>query len=303
MLNDIFSLLISTIKLRPYVFIFLGLYLIIATSQIGLKRTFLFTIIAYTIAFLSEYSSTRTGFPYGYYSYIETTRGKELWIANVPFMDSLSYTFLSYISYSTAILIGSPIIKNKTLDIQLADTYKIRHSFSVLTISALLIVLLDIVIDPVALRGSRWFLGQIYTYPEYGLYFGVPLSNFFGWIVVGFAIILVFQMIDRLLIRSGNYRDIGMIYAPFKGILGPILYLIVLCFNLIITFAIREYILGLYDLFILSVITAILVWKITTKKNRATKKDIAAHLNDFPKSFSGFAQTEINRRLTQTNAD
>ncbi len=284
MQDDVFSLLISTIKLRPYVFIFFGFYFIIATFQIGLKRTFLFTIIAYTIAFLSEYSSTRTGFPYGYYSYIETTRGKELWIANVPFMDSLSYSFLSYVSYSTAIFIGSPIIKKKTIDIQLADTYKIRHSLSVLIISALLIVLLDIVIDPVALRGSRWFLGQIYMYPEYGLYFGVPLSNFLGWLLVGFTIILLFQVIDRLLIRSGNYRDVGMMSVPFKNIFAPILYLIVMCFNLIVTFAIREYILGLYGLFILSVIAALLVWKVTEKKNRATKEDIAAHLNDFSNS-------------------
>ena len=29
--------------------------------------------------------------------------------------------------------------------------------------------------------GDRWFLGRMYYYPEGGIYFGVPLSNFVGW--------------------------------------------------------------------------------------------------------------------------
>ena len=31
----------------------------------------------------------------------------------------------------------------------------------------------------------RWFLGRIFYYPEGGVYFGVPLSNFAGWMIVG----------------------------------------------------------------------------------------------------------------------
>jgi putative membrane protein len=34
-------------------------------------------------------------------------------------------------------------------------------------------------------RGDRWFLGRIFYYPNGGMYFGVPLSNFAGWLVVG----------------------------------------------------------------------------------------------------------------------
>jgi putative membrane protein len=46
-------------------------------------------------------------------------------------------------------------------------------------------MLLDVVIDPLAVRGDRWFLGRIFFYPDGGIYFGVPLSNFAGWVVVG----------------------------------------------------------------------------------------------------------------------
>ena len=88
------TLLWGTVLLRPYVFLFLAVYLIIAILNMGVIRSVVFTVLAYTIAFSSEYSSTRNGFPYGFYSYIETTRNQELWISNVPFMDSLSYSFL-----------------------------------------------------------------------------------------------------------------------------------------------------------------------------------------------------------------
>ena len=102
------SLLLGTIVLRPYVFVFLAVYLTIAILNMGLVRSIVFTVLAYTIAFLSEYSSTRIGFPYGFYEYIETTRGQELWISNVPFMDSLSYSFLAYVAYTMALFLWSP---------------------------------------------------------------------------------------------------------------------------------------------------------------------------------------------------
>ena len=71
---ELLTLLWGTVLLRPYVFVFLAIYLTIAIFHFGVARAVIFTVIAYTVAFLSEYSSTRTGFPYGTYHYIETTR-------------------------------------------------------------------------------------------------------------------------------------------------------------------------------------------------------------------------------------
>ena len=106
---EFFQLLWETVLLRPYVFIFLAAYLTVAILNMGTARALIFTVLAYSIAFLSEYSSTRNGFPYGFYSYIETTRDQELWVTNVPFMDSLSYSFLAYVSYTMSLLFWSPL--------------------------------------------------------------------------------------------------------------------------------------------------------------------------------------------------
>lgn len=108
---ETFGLLMSTILFRPYVFVLLGLYFVAGGLQLGLKRITVFTILAYVIAFISEYSSTRIGIPYGYYYYTGATRGKELFISNVPFIDSLSYSFLGYFSYSLALLMVSTVTR------------------------------------------------------------------------------------------------------------------------------------------------------------------------------------------------
>ena len=46
------SLLLGTIVLRPYVFVFLTFYLTVAIINMGLMRSIIFTLLAYTIAFI-----------------------------------------------------------------------------------------------------------------------------------------------------------------------------------------------------------------------------------------------------------
>lgn len=255
---DYFYLLFSTIIFRPYVFIFLAFYLFTAILQIGLARTVIFTILAYLIAFLSEYSSTRNGFPYGFYSYIQVTGDKELWISNVPFMDSLSYTFLSYCSFSLAIFFNQGVVWKKN-NIQIINFEKGMQQKIVLYSSIILFVLLDVIIDPVALRGSKWFLGQIYHYHEHGFYFGVPLSNFGGWMIVGFCIIYFFQLINKRFFLNSIYQKIDF---PYKDIFGPVLYFSVMIFNVFVAFFIEEYLLGVCGMLIVGILMAMFTKKI-----------------------------------------
>ncbi|MGH9509782.1 MAG: carotenoid biosynthesis protein, partial [Terriglobales bacterium] len=74
--------------LRPYVFLFLAVFLFAAQRLIGWRRTGLFFLITWLTAFACEFSSTRTGIPFGWYHYTGSTVGQELYISNVPFMDS-----------------------------------------------------------------------------------------------------------------------------------------------------------------------------------------------------------------------
>jgi putative membrane protein len=229
-MTDVPRLLLGSVLLRPYVFGFLVVHVLGASALLGWRRTTAYTLLTWAVAFLAECSSIRTGIPFGWYYYVPDTAGHELWIAGVPFFDSLSFPFLLAASYAVAwlLLAGPPAAKAAR-----------PATFPHLALTALLFVLADVVIDPVALRGDRWFLGRIYGYPEPGLYFGVPLANFVGWGVVGLVATALYQAWER--------RQRGLPAAQLRGRawLCPGLYFLVLAFNLAITFAIGEWMLGL----------------------------------------------------------
>jgi putative membrane protein len=278
----LWTLLLGTLSLRPYVFVFLIVYLISNTLVFGLVQTLLFTIGGYVLVFLAEFCSTRTGFPFGFYYYIDATRQQELWLSNVPLMDSLSFTFLAHASYMTALFLCAPLWRRRS-DVQIVDTKAIRRSPSVLVLAVTLFVLLDIIIDPVALRGSRWFLGQIYGYYEEGVYFGVPLANFLGWAIVGLGLITLHRILDGVY-RARPRRAWGTAWVPYRGLLGPLLYIGVFGFNVAVTFMIGEHTLGVVGLFLLGPLV-ILAWtQIRRPSNQATLDDLAVHCEDFPTS-------------------
>ncbi len=247
-MSNFFRLLTGTVILRPYVFIFLACYLTLATLQLGLGRSLAFMVLGYLVAWLMELSSIHTGFPFGLYIYIPATADRELWVLGVPFMDSLSYVFLAYASFTMALLaLGRGTWQGGRF--YLEDEKNLWNSWRITILGATLMMTLDVVIDPVALRGYRWFLGQIYGYPEPGVYFGVPLSNFAGWFLVAFLMIRLLQELATGP-PAASWWDWGRRPVPFQAFLGPGLYLGVLGFNLFMTFWIGEYTLGWAGVFI-----------------------------------------------------
>jgi putative membrane protein len=239
-LMDVPRLLLGSLVLRPYVFGFFLLHLLGASAFLGWRRTAVFTLVTWGVALVAEHSSIRTGIPFGWYYYIPRTADRELWIAGVPFFDSLSFSFLLVASYGLAWFLqaGRPKCNFGFW----SRPGRVRH----LVLTSLLFVLIDIVIDPVALRGDRWFLGQMYGYPEPGLYFGVPLANFLGWGVVGATATALYHWMERRLFETplGWERRLP-VTAPrrFAGraLLCPGLYFIVLAFNLAVTAALGEW--------------------------------------------------------------
>jgi uncharacterized membrane protein len=257
------TLLWGTVLLRPYVFIFLAVYLIIAILNMGVLRSLLFTILAYIIAFICEYSSTRNGFPFGFYTYIDTTRNQELWVSNVPFMDSLSFSFLIYVSYTLSLFLWAPLIK-KGWDIQLGGINHIKHSFKVIAAASILCMLMDVIIDPIAFLGDRWFLGKIYFYIEPGEYFHIPLTNFAGWVFLTAVTLTCFAALNSWIDRKIPPRTKQI---PGQALLGPGLYFGVLAFNLGVTFYIDEFQLGVSGTLIsLGIFSLVFfkVWKLKT---------------------------------------
>jgi putative membrane protein len=209
------DLLVGTLLLRPYVFGFLVAFLAAGALDLGGGRTLRFTAVVWPIAWLAEFSSTRWGVPFGLYRYTGETRGQEIFIADVPFMDSLSFTFLAY----AALCLARAALRGRR-----------ASRVTIAVVAGLLMMLLDVAIDPLAVRGDRWFLGRIFYYVEPGVYFGVPLSNFAGWWLVGTVAVWA----------SGEPRPVTGRPRVWPGVA---LYYAVLGFNLAVTAWVGEWLL------------------------------------------------------------
>jgi uncharacterized membrane protein len=236
------DLLVGTIALRPYVFAFLIGFVVAGVVDLGWRRTLGFTASVWPVAMLAELSSTRTGFPFGFYEYTGLTREQELFIADVPFIDSLSFVFLAYASFCLA-------------RIALAGRGAPRWAMALT--AGVLMMALDIVIDPLAVRGDRWFLGPLFAYATAGPYFGVPFSNFAGWVLVGATGVGLF------LARARD--DSGRRVWP-----GIALYYVVLGFNLTMTVQIGELLLAVIGATI-HLVVAVSVWSIHRKPGLAVR--------------------------------
>ena len=248
-------LLANTVILRPYVFVFLAVSLYVARQLLGWRRTFRLFGLTWATAFICEFTSTRIGIPFGDYFYTGSTKGQELYILNIPFMDSLSFSFLLFASYCVALVFVLPHAKMAKQRGWLFDA-KLRTSWPVVGLTVVLFTLSDVIIDPVALQGERWFLGKIYEYPHEAIYFGIPLANFAGWAVVGFVSFFFYRWLER-----GTYAadSVPRKVVSRELLLGIALYYGVLALNLGMTFWIGEIFMGMVGCFIVVPLTAALL--------------------------------------------
>ena len=273
-------LLLSTIALRPYVFVFLLSFLFIAIVNFGLSTTLLFTTLTYAVGLSCEYSSVHNGFPFGLYHYVEATQGKEVWIFGVPLFDTISYTFLAFASYTLALLLCSPLYRRGG-DLRVLDTWAIRRSPRVWLMAAFFMVMVDMVVDPLSVLGERWFLGRIFWYEPPGPYFGVPLSNFLGWYVVAAISVAIFQALDFRLNRRG--KPWGVLPAlPWRGLLGPMLYAGIVTFGVTMLFIIHAAGIAWTGIFIFTPLAVMVLNTITRSESYGDVDAISRHLADFP---------------------
>ena len=236
LMETFLSQVLGTMTLRPYFAAFFFAYFVACSLRLGYKQALLFAAAGYVIAWTAEYSSIHNGIPFGRYYYICQTKDKELWVLGIPFMDSMSFVFLSYASYSVALLRTRPC---RAGGAGLPRGRRIGQFLKAPLLGALFCMYLDVLIDPLALRGDKWFLGQIYGYPGKGAYFGIPISNFIGWFVVGFVLICALRLID-LFVGARKAKDLPDAASAWRRLPGPALYLGIIVFNLSVALLIRE---------------------------------------------------------------
>lgn len=126
--------------------------------EIGWKIGCLVLVLLGVFALLIESFAILTGFPYGHFVYGDMIGEK---IANlVPWTVPFAWT---------PIVIGAVALSHRLVQ---------KLSLRIL-VGVIFVVLSDVVLDPGAVALKYWI------WEEQGIYYGVPLSNFFGWLVSG----------------------------------------------------------------------------------------------------------------------
>jgi uncharacterized membrane protein len=204
---------IAMLTERPYVVAFLAAFLGIAWAERGGRRALFWLASGAVLGWLAEFSSVRTGLPFGFYCYHPASFPDEAWLGGIPVFASLSFAFLTYFGYSAACTFLSPL-ERRGGDLRRAADPRIDGSLRALLLAAAITTWADTVTDPVAHLGRYWFLGDLYAYRSSGFHFGVPLSNYAGWFVTSACIVAVNQRFDAWLRRREGRPPRGL---PLPG--------------------------------------------------------------------------------------
>ena len=142
----------------------------------GWRGILTFVAINLVVGNICENLGVRTGFPFGHYYFTDLMGPKFLL---VPIMLGLAYVGMAYLSWTLAgvILAGAQIslVRWRVVTLPL--------------VAACILVAWDLSQDPVwstVLHAWIWLSG--------GAYFGVPITNFFGWYVTVYVIYQLFAL-------------------------------------------------------------------------------------------------------------
>jgi len=123
--------------------------------------------VASLIALASELLGTRTGYPFGGYSYTPLLGYRILGL--VPFPIPISWTFILYCSLAMC---------GRLLPARDDGRTRLLWAF----VAGLILTAWDVAMDPAMVRTAHWL------WHEPGPFYGMPFTNWIGWVVTGTVI-------------------------------------------------------------------------------------------------------------------
>jgi uncharacterized membrane protein len=134
----------------------------------GWRRTGLFFAAAAVVSLLLEETGVRTGLVYGPYHYSDLLGFK---LGHVPILIPLAWFMMIYPSW----MVARALVRG-------VDTRSAAGIAALALIAAMVMTAWDTVMDPGMSAAGNWI------WEHGGPYFGVPLRNYFGWLLTTFLV-------------------------------------------------------------------------------------------------------------------
>ena len=187
------SLLIVTLHVIPP-----ALFAVIHGARIyGSRGILVFTALCLSVGAFFEIVSLGTGFPFGHYRFTELMGPK---LFDLPILLALAYIGMGYSSWVLGRIILVP--RNETLS---------RRNFVLLPVVASFVMTAwDLSTEPV------WAdIDHAWVWRDGGSYYGVPISNFFGWFLTTYVFYQLFALYlrNRAVVSSRIWRLAILLYA------------------------------------------------------------------------------------------
>jgi putative membrane protein len=146
-----------------------------------LRGAVVFTLSSLFIGYLMELIGVHTGFPFGHY-YFTDGMGPKLFA--VPILMGPAYVGMGYVSWTIARI----IVSHENDDGVAAGARLVALPL----VASFAMVAWDISFDP-----ALSTFGHYWVWLEGGSYFGVPVSNFLGWLLTNYLIFQLFALYVR----------------------------------------------------------------------------------------------------------
>jgi uncharacterized membrane protein len=154
----------------------LSFVLIHGIKRYGWDNVFVFFGITFLISWSTETASIAMGFPFGNYHYTDLLGVK---IGTVPLTVMPAYFAAGYLAWT----MGTIFLGN------LGTGIERRNLFLVPFVASFIMVMWDFCVDPISSTIDRAWIWE-----DGGAYYGVPISNYFGWYLTVFLIYQVFAL-------------------------------------------------------------------------------------------------------------
>ena len=156
-----------------------------------------FLIITVIVSLFFEIIGSKTGYVFGgkYHYNNENTPGYIIF--GIPVLIPIAWFGIIYMCINFCYYVTN---------ISFPFGNSINYFFIIST--AIFVMLLDLVLDPLAVDEKRW------NWESPGIYYGIPILNFFGWLLVPLSILFIFQHFSHPVIIMVSSYSILFKYAP-----------------------------------------------------------------------------------------